>query len=84
MAENQNNTPESNDFGRLPGVLEVDGKTIEFPPVQATCGDQGIDVSKLRNQTGLVALDPGFSTTCLLYTSPSPRDLSTSRMPSSA
>ena len=24
------------------------------------------------------------STTCLLYTSPSPRDLSTSRMPSSA
>ena len=27
---------------------------------------------------------PGFSYTCLLYTSPSPRDLSTSRMPSSA
>ena len=25
-----------------------------------------------------------FSSTCLLYTSPSPRDLSTSRMPSSA
>ena len=27
---------------------------------------------------------PGFSKGCLLYTSPSPRDLSTSRMPSSA
>ena len=27
---------------------------------------------------------PGVSTSCLLYTSPSPRDLSTSRMPSSA
>ena len=26
----------------------------------------------------------GSTTTCLLYTSPSPRDLSTSRMPSSA
>ena len=26
----------------------------------------------------------GIATTCLLYTSPSPRDLSTSRMPSSA
>ena len=26
----------------------------------------------------------GFNSTCLLYTSPSPRDLSTSRMPSSA
>ena len=28
--------------------------------------------------------DDGYRTTCLLYTSPSPRDLSTSRMPSSA
>ena len=27
---------------------------------------------------------PGYRGTCLLYTSPSPRDLSTSRMPSSA
>ena len=27
---------------------------------------------------------PGHNTVCLLYTSPSPRDLSTSRMPSSA
>ena len=31
---------------------------------------------------GLLA--PGATSTCLLYTSPSPRDLSTSRMPSSA
>ena len=30
------------------------------------------------------ALEVGRSSTCLLYTSPSPRDLSTSRMPSSA
>ena len=28
--------------------------------------------------------DDGVAGTCLLYTSPSPRDLSTSRMPSSA
>ena len=33
---------------------------------------------------GLVPLVGFKSTTCLLYTSPSPRDLSTSRMPSSA
>ena len=32
----------------------------------------------------LVAADQGRAQTCLLYTSPSPRDLSTSRMPSSA
>ena len=29
-------------------------------------------------------LEPGACMSCLLYTSPSPRDLSTSRMPSSA
>ena len=37
----------------------------------------------IKRKTGLVP-DPYFSSTCLLYTSPSPRDLSTSRMPSSA
>ena len=34
--------------------------------------------------SGAVDLGGGFSPICLLYTSPSPRDLSTSRMPSSA
>ena len=33
---------------------------------------------------GIVAGLGAYLTTCLLYTSPSPRDLSTSRMPSSA
>lgn len=47
----------------VPGVLTVNGTTIEFPHVVASDGDQGIDVSKLRAQTGLVALDPGFTTT---------------------
>ena len=32
----------------------------------------------------LATADHNIPTTCLLYTSPSPRDLSTSRMPSSA
>ena len=36
----------------------------------------GITTSELRSA--------GILATCLLYTSPSPRDLSTSRMPSSA
>ena len=38
------------------------------------------DVADLHDQT----LESGHLYTCLLYTSPSPRDLSTSRMPSSA
>ena len=33
---------------------------------------------------GALGYDEGLGYTCLLYTSPSPRDLSTSRMPSSA
>ena len=33
---------------------------------------------------GKLAIVLGVETSCLLYTSPSPRDLSTSRMPSSA
>ena len=49
-----------------------------------------MDLSGITDQ--LVRLEPRLATedelrrfhTCLLYTSPSPRDLSTSRMPSSA
>ena len=38
------------------------------------------DIANLHDET----LSNGDQYTCLLYTSPSPRDLSTSRMPSSA
>ena len=50
---------------------------------------QGVD-HPARTTTGLaleLSLDPNcflLNSSCLLYTSPSPRDLSTSRMPSSA
>ena len=46
------------------------------------------DVEKIVAESGisdgLVLVNPMHITACLLYTSPSPRDLSTSRMPSSA
>ena len=43
-------------------------------------------VKELRDMTGAGMMDAkkALVETCLLYTSPSPRDLSTSRMPSSA
>ena len=41
---------------------------------------KGLTASSL----GMLLRSRGLSVTCLLYTSPSPRDLSTSRMPSSA
>ena len=41
-------------------------------------------ISHIKNDRKDYSLNLGLSHTCLLYTSPSPRDLSTSRMPSSA
>ena len=46
------------------------------------------ELSGLENQTAILISgflkNIGWNVSCLLYTSPSPRDLSTSRMPSSA
>ena len=42
----------------------------------------GADISKFEKERGSAEATKHYN--CLLYTSPSPRDLSTSRMPSSA
>ena len=54
-------------------VIALAGVTIEFYPGECHCllGDNGAGKST-------------FIKTCLLYTSPSPRDRTRSRMPSSA
>ena len=38
-------------------------KTYELPVVEGTAGDKGIDISKLRSQTGYITLDEGFANT---------------------
>ncbi len=43
--------------------LIVDGKTFELPVVTGSEGEKAIDISKLRQETGLVTLDPGFVNT---------------------
>ena len=44
-----------------------------------------VEIKKIINDAGVIVLsDAWLGGGCLLYTSPSPRDLSTSRMPSSA
>ena len=40
--------------------LIYDNKTYEFPLVEGTEKELGIDIKSLRAQTGLVTLDPGF------------------------
>ena len=43
--------------------LTYDGKEYEFPVVEGSEGERGIDISKLRKDTGLVTLDPGYGNT---------------------
>ena len=67
---------------------------IDLPIVHATEGYDGVQLGALLKETGTITLDNGYVNTgscescityiCLLYTSPSPRDVEESRMPSSA
>jgi citrate synthase len=44
-------------------ILKVGRKTFELPLVKGTEGEQAIDISQLRNKTGLITLDPGLANT---------------------
>jgi citrate synthase len=41
-------------------TLEIDGKTFEFPVVQGSENEVAIDISKLRDVSGVITLDPGY------------------------
>jgi len=43
--------------------LIVGDKTLELPIVVGTEGEKGIDISKLRQETGVITLDPGYGNT---------------------
>ena len=73
--------------------IELMLKSESFNVYTTDLGEEGVDLGKLYDYD-IILLDlnlPDMSgydvlkqLRCLLYTSPSPRDLSTSRMPSSA
>ena len=80
------------------GVGIRQARTVDIGKIMKTCGydwlfidlehnsmdiDMATQISMAAQDTGITPIVrvPDF---CLLYTSPSPRDLSTSRMPSSA
>jgi citrate synthase len=44
-------------------TLTIDGKAHTLPLVRGTEGERAVDISKLRAQTGLISLDPGFGNT---------------------
>lgn len=41
----------------------LDGKEYELPVIEGSEGEKGIDISKLRSQTGYITLDSGFKNT---------------------
>ncbi|HUH02577.1 MAG TPA: citrate synthase [Kofleriaceae bacterium] len=43
--------------------LIVDGREFELPIITGTEGERALDISSLRNQTGLVTMDPGYKNT---------------------
>ncbi len=44
-------------------VLQYDSKDIRLPMVEGTEGDVGLDINRLRAETGMVTLDYGFGNT---------------------
>lgn len=43
--------------------LILEGQDFEYPVVEGTEGEVGVDISRLRRQTGYVAYDPGYLST---------------------
>ncbi len=43
--------------------ITVDGKVIELPVIVGTEAEHGIDISRLRDQTGYITYDPGYGNT---------------------
>lgn len=44
-------------------TIQYEGKTYEFPVIEGSQGERGVDIAKLRDLTGLITLDPGYMNT---------------------
>jgi citrate synthase len=49
--------------GRGAARLRIDDREIDLPLVHGTDGDDAVDIGKLRSETGLITLDPGYGNT---------------------
>ncbi|HCX24573.1 MAG TPA: citrate (Si)-synthase, partial [Cytophagales bacterium] len=43
--------------------IKVDGKSYELPLIEGTEQEKAIDISKLRGESGIITIDPGFKNT---------------------
>ena len=43
--------------------VKIDNKEIKLPIIVGTENEHGIDITKLRNETGFITLDPGYANT---------------------
>ena len=43
--------------------IKFDGQSYELPVITGTENEDAIDISKLRGQSGLITIDPGFKNT---------------------
>jgi citrate synthase len=48
---------------RAAAALRVGDQEVELPIVRGTDGDDGIDIGRLRGETGLITYDPGYGNT---------------------
>ena len=76
-------------FNNYQTINHSDNLTVQVGAIFNNFGDAYIDGTllnrdQINNSGNITVVGPLSENTCLLYTSPSPRDLSTSRMPSSA
>ncbi|MBM3660795.1 MAG: citrate (Si)-synthase, partial [Actinobacteria bacterium] len=46
-----------------PAVLHFNGREVELPVVRGSEDELGVDIAKLRGQSGLITLDYGFMNT---------------------
>jgi citrate synthase len=53
------NSSNSNDFAEL----HWDGKKAMLPLIEGSAGERAVDISKLRDETGLITLDSGYGNT---------------------